>query len=678
MSNEVEIRVSSKNDASKGFKDAERDADKLGDKLKGIAGKAGDGLGKIGGKLTEGLGKAAKAGPLMVAGAGLAIGGVVMGGISKALEQGNIKATLAAQLGLAGADADKYGAAAAELYKTGYGASIQETADITKAAFENGLVSVKSTKQAIMEVGQQVAVYAKLTGEDAVKSTAAVSQMLKTGLAKNATEAFDILVKGQQLGINKSEDLLDTFNEYGTQFRKLGLDGKDALGLINQMLQGGARDSDTAADAVKEFSIRAVDGSKTTVDAYKSLHLNVEKTTAAFGKGGPAAKKAFGDILDQLNTIKDPVERNRIGVELFGTKWEDLGAAIGKADLDTAAASLGKVAGASQDVNDALSATPAAKLDTLKRKLEQTFVETFTKYALPTVTKFVDWLAGPGVFTIAGAFVDIGLALGVMVKAFGPGIKLMSDIFLGFVGQMLDGAARAFGWVPNIGPKLQSAAANFNTFKDGTGKAFDAVIAKANDWDGTLRKTKTELKLKADKADLDSKLAKAKQQLKDPALTATKRAQLTATIKSLQQAVNNAQTKIDTLHGKTVTVTLDAIVTKQYAGLLSGKYDYYGNPTGKASGGTVGGYAAGGNPSPGLFLVGETGPELLKMSGGAVGRVTPAANTRQEMHQRGVGGGQVQLVIRAGDGSRYTQFLMEELRRVIANQGGNVQAVLGR
>jgi phage-related minor tail protein len=670
MSNDVEIGVSSKLKSKKGFDDAEREGKKLEKSLDGMGSRAGQGLGKVGGKLSEGLAGAFKAGPLAAVAAGGLIGTALIGTMNSALEQGDIKATLAAQLGLAGADAEKYGTAAADLWKNGYGASIQETADITKAAFESGLVSAKSSKQAISEVGQQVAVYNKLSGEDAVAATRAVAQMIKTGLAKNATEAFDILTKGQQLGINKSQDLLDTFNEYGTQFRKLGLSASDSLGLMNQLIQGGARDSDTAADAIKEFSIRAVDGSKTTAAGFKALGLNAAQMSAEIGKGGPTARAAFGEILTGLNKITDPVKREQAGVALFGTKWEDLGAAMRKADLKTAAGSLGQVAGATENVNAALGATPSAKIEVMRRKLQQTFVDLFAKHALPTVTKFVDWLSGPGVYKISEAFVTIGLSLTTMVKLFGPAMKLMTDMFLNWTQSMIDGAVAAFGWLPGVGPKLKKAQSDFSTFRTGTSSAFDAVIRKANDWDGTLRKTKTELKLKADKADLDQKLAAAKAQLRDPALTATKRAKLQATIDQLQRQVNAAQAKIDSLHGKTVAVTVNT-----YKNMIETTIPGGSLIRTRATGGAVSGYASGGSPM-GKFLVGEDGPELMSMSGG-VGRVTPASNTGQQM--RGMGGVAKVVLEFAGGRSSFEDLLLAFLKEhVRVRGGGNVQLAFGR
>ena len=58
--------------------------------------------------------------------------------------------------------------------------------------------------------------------------------------------------------------------------------------------------------------------------------------------------------------------------------------------------------------------------------------------------------------------------------------------FLSMVELVVKGAAKAFGWVPGLGPKLQSAADNVSHFKDSTNSA--------------LNKIKTDLKVKLDTA----------------------------------------------------------------------------------------------------------------------------------------------------------------------------------
>ncbi|MFC0623824.1 phage tail tape measure protein [Kribbella deserti] len=323
----------------------------------------------------------------VLAGVGVGAGTALSGALLGALDVQDATATLNAQLGLTGPASAKVGKAAGDLYKNAYGESVAETGDAIKAAFQNGLVSINDSEKAIEDVGASVLNYAKITGEDAVSSTRAVGQMLKTNMAPNAKAAFDILTRGQQLGLNKSEDLLDTFNEYSTQFRKLGVDGTQALGLIQQGLQGGARDSDLVADALKEFSIRAVDGSKTSADAFKALGLSATEMTATFAKGGPGAAKGLDTVLDRLRSVKDPAKQAQIAVGLFGTQAEDLGAALFKLDPSTATKGLGQVAGAADQVNKTLGDTAKSKITAFTRTLKMGLVDFLGNKVVPALSK---------------------------------------------------------------------------------------------------------------------------------------------------------------------------------------------------------------------------------------------------------------------------------------------------
>ncbi|WBQ03790.1 phage tail tape measure protein [Kribbella sp. CA-293567] len=331
-------------------------------------------------------GALAKLGAFAKGGAAVA-GAAIVGGLLSAMGSADVGAGLQASLGLSAADSGKFGEAAGLAYKQNYGESVAQIGDTIKAAFQSGLVATKDSKEAIAGVVAQVETYAKVSGEDAVSATRAVAQMIKTGIAKDATEAFDLLTRGQQLGINKSEDLLDTFNEYSTQFRKLGLDGPRALGLMNQAIQGGARDSDIAADAFKEFSIRAVDGSKLSADSFKAIGLDGKAMTATFAQGGPKAAEALSLVFDKLKAVKDPAAQSAAAVGLFGTQAEDLGDALFAMDPRTAAKGLGEVAGATERANKALGSTPTAQITAFTRNLKQGFVEVLGGQVLPALTK---------------------------------------------------------------------------------------------------------------------------------------------------------------------------------------------------------------------------------------------------------------------------------------------------
>lgn len=321
-------------------------------------------------KWSRGVEKASRAAGAAAAIGGAAIAAALASAVGAGLEQSQIKAKLAAQLGATGPAAKVAGDAAGDLYARGVVSSMEEAANAVKTVFQNGLVPKDAGKKEIDAVAGRVAALAVTLDEDASSVGRAVAQMVKTGIADSSQEAFDILAKGTQLGINKSEDLLDTFNEYGTQFRKLGLDGPQALGLINQAIQAGARDSDVAADALKEFSIRAIDGSKTTAAGFKGLGLDAELMGKNIAKGGDFANEALDVTLDKLRGIEDPVKRNAIAVQLFGTQAEDLGDALFALDPSKAAKSIGTLGGAADKAGKTLEQSAGAKVAAFQRQLQ--------------------------------------------------------------------------------------------------------------------------------------------------------------------------------------------------------------------------------------------------------------------------------------------------------------------
>ncbi|MFJ7258761.1 phage tail tape measure protein [Streptomyces globosus] len=361
--------------------------DRLGD---GLAEGAADG----GERAAGGMGTALKG--FAAAAVGGAIGTALMGGIAEAMDRGKVAGKLQAQLGTSGPVAKEYGKVAGQLYSGAIVESVADGADILKGIAQQGLLPPEATQGQIKTMATQVADTASVLGEDVGKVSRAVGVMLKSGIAKNAEEAMDVLVKGSQNGVNSAEDLLDTFSEYPTQFRDLGLDAQTAMGLMQQGLQGGARDADTVADALKEFAIRSKDMSKTSVDAFTSIGLNADKMAATFTKGGPEASKALGEVLTRIKAIKDPAERNATAVALFGTKAEDLQQALFKLDPKTAVAALGNVKGATDAAGDAMRDNAATKFEAFKRAAIDKVVTVLGNNVVPALEKAADFIGEGG------------------------------------------------------------------------------------------------------------------------------------------------------------------------------------------------------------------------------------------------------------------------------------------
>lgn len=322
---------------------------------------------------------------------GGAIGAALMDGLGEAMDQQQVTGKLQAQLGTTPETAARYGKIAGKMYADGVTEDFATAADAIKSVMQAGLLPPDATNSQIQSISTKVSDLANTFDQDLGGTTAAVSQMIKTGLAKNADEALDILTKGFQSGVNKADDLLDTMNEYGTQFRKLGIDGKTATGILSQGLKGGARDADLVADAIKEFSIRAVDGSKTTADGFKALGLNADDMAKKFGKGGSTASAALDQTMDKLRNFKDPVKQGQIATQLFGTQAEDLGKALYSIDPSKASAAIGKVGGSADKMGKALRDNAGHEVTAFTRNLKQGLVNVLGTYVIPQILKLPEY-----------------------------------------------------------------------------------------------------------------------------------------------------------------------------------------------------------------------------------------------------------------------------------------------
>lgn len=291
-----------------------------------------------------------------------------------------MKDIFAAKMGVDEATMARYGSAAAKAYTQAWGSSVEENLGVVQFAVQGGLIDADATEADVQKIIEQIQTVSTVVGEDAQSIARGVRNFVRTGVADSTTEALDLIVAASQKGLNISGDLIDTLEEYGTKFRDVGLSGQDALGLISQMLEGGIRNTDVAADALKEFAITAVDGSKSTAEAFAALGFNADEMAQRFAQGGPVARDALDQVLDALNAIHDPLQQELIGTALFKTKWEDAGDAIKNADLSTAASELGDIDGATQDATDKID-QHASSWAQLGREIDQTF------------TKFREWLA---------------------------------------------------------------------------------------------------------------------------------------------------------------------------------------------------------------------------------------------------------------------------------------------
>ncbi|GGJ82085.1 hypothetical protein GCM10011583_12050 [Streptomyces camponoticapitis] len=373
-------------------------------RLTTVAGQAGD---RAGDALGDGLREGAADGAddavaeaeggmsrmqMIAAGAGVAAGGALLVGITSALEQSQITGKLGAQLGATPAVAQQYGKIAGAMYADAVTEDFQGAADAISATMRAGLLPPGATNAQIQSISTNVSDLATTFELDLGQAANAVGQIMKTGLAPNAKVALDIITRGMQVMGPRADDIADTFNEYSTIFRQLGISAGDATGIMAQGLAAGARDTDVVADSLKELVLITQGGGEEVDKAFKKIGLSGSEMQTAFSKGGPASKQALDQIFDGLRKVKDPADRSALALTLFGTKSEDMQKALFAIDPSGAVGALGETAGAADKAGNSLRDNAGANVTRFQRSLEQGLVNVIGGDVIPALMSLGRWM----------------------------------------------------------------------------------------------------------------------------------------------------------------------------------------------------------------------------------------------------------------------------------------------
>lgn len=403
----------------------------------------------IGGK----IGDAAKTAAAAVAGiataaAGFAAGAFVKGGQDYIRTMNGIQV----QTGATAAEMQEFSQIAQDIYKSGKGEDLQQIANtLTNIRQASGLAGeeLKTAADAAMMLSDSF-------GMESEETTRAATALMKN-FGISAEEAYGLIAVGAQNGANKNGDLLDTLNEYSVHYKALGLSADEFVQSLINGADAGSFSIDKIGDAVKEFTIRSKDGSKTSIEAFEALGLNADNMMAQFAAGGRSAEAAFFQTVQALNAMQDPVAKNAAGVALFGTMFEDLEAGV----LNT----LGGMSGASLDAADAL------------REIERVKYKD-TGYALTQISRTLETALIPSAEAAGMALYDQMPRIQAAIEQVTPYIASLGESFANAIPGIIDavgsavrvvydfGAAVVDNWGV-IGPMVYTVAGAFAAFKIG-------------------------------------------------------------------------------------------------------------------------------------------------------------------------------------------------------------------
>ncbi|OBZ08929.1 hypothetical protein A8L34_22525 [Bacillus sp. FJAT-27264] len=373
----------------------------------------------------------------------------------------------------------------------------------------NALATVRQVSQAsgeeLEKMTKNAIVYRDVFGEDITQSIKASDTMMKN-FGVTSEQAYNLLAQGAQKGLNKSDELIDTANEYSVYFSTLGYDAEEMFNQFAAGLDAGAFNLDKVGDAVKEFGIRIKDGSDSTAEAmailfapdnietftqklmkggaksveYMELLKHVSKDTAAQlykdlnGKGKKAAdayqalqgimgqgdqiladlsdgaiqgKDAMQQVIDKLVQIEDPIQRSTIGVALFGTQFEDMETKV--------IASLGTAREQFDMTQQTMEEVAKVKYDTLGKDFQAVGRQLMTELVIPIGEDLMPVLEGLAEWLGDNTELLEAVALGVPAAMIGKNtIKIVSGLLsveraAGGAGGAAGGFVKALGFMTN-------------------------------------------------------------------------------------------------------------------------------------------------------------------------------------------------------------------------------------
>lgn len=307
------------------------------------------------GELTSGLSGAKMA--AIGTGAAVAGAGVVAVGIADDMK--SAMNDYLASTGKSKEETERYQGVLEKIYANNYGESFSEIgqamADVTKQLGDMDDASLQNVTESAFALRDTF-------GYDIPESTKA-AKALVDNFGISGEEAMNLIATGAQNGLDYSGELLDSISEYSVQFEKMGMDADDMFAIFQKGAESGAFNLDKVGDAVKEMSIRVIDGSDTTKEGFELLGLNADEMSKKFSEGGESAKEAFEQTIDALASMEDPLAQNTAGVDLFGTMWEDLG--------PEAVTALSDIQDGAYQTSDAMNQIKEVKYDDLGSQLEE-------------------------------------------------------------------------------------------------------------------------------------------------------------------------------------------------------------------------------------------------------------------------------------------------------------------
>ena len=312
------------------------------------------------------------------------------------------------------------------VYKNNYGENFSDVANVIKTVKEN----INNLNNSDLQEITEGAITLRDTFDMDVNETIRGANGLIENMGVDATTAFDLIAKGAQNGLNKTDELGDNLAEYTQIWGQAEFSAEEMFAILENGLDSGAYNLDKINDFVKEFTISLSDGR-----IEESLGNFSEETQNLFiqwQSGSATAAQVFHSVIDDLASMENQQE----ALTLASNTWS----ALGEDNAMKVITSLNNVNDTYKNVQGTMEKIQDIKYDDVTNQLTQTARIIQMKIAGPLVEEILPKInkgletAGENIEVVSAGIAGVGTLIAVNrakeTKLGQETIKVLKKIFI--------------------------------------------------------------------------------------------------------------------------------------------------------------------------------------------------------------------------------------------------------
>lgn len=260
-----------------------------------------------------------------------------------------------------------------ELHATNYGEDINDVAQ-SMALVKQYTGELDASK--IKDMTENGIAMRDVFGIDLSETIRGVDAIVDN-MGVTSEEAFDLMARGAQRGLNKSGELADNIAEYGSLWSQAGFSAQEMFMIMENGLDSGAYNLDKVNDFVKEFGNSLVDGR--IEDGIGSFSDETKTLFYQWKTGKATTKDVFYSVINDLSSATNKQEM----LTVASNTWS----ALGEDNALKVITSLNKVNTSYDNVKGTMEEIKEIKYDTLESRFENLGKKFQTEVAAPIAEK---------------------------------------------------------------------------------------------------------------------------------------------------------------------------------------------------------------------------------------------------------------------------------------------------